>query len=193
MGKNYTIIEKACDKWSEKIENRISPFAMRKSFSKITMVEDIYLRYIQFRTLHRRFYTNNILFKCKLKPTSLCDMCNSEMDSNEHMLINCRISQQLWSEVKHWLSEIGLKDYKIDETKIILGENEKSYWVNMVLLITKKVIFNAKIAGKIPSLFSVKYNLQTIYNNELLKSRLIQKEYIFEKRWGIMMDYIEEQ
>ena len=92
-----------------------------------------------------------------------------------------------------WLSEIGLKDYKIDEKKIILGENEKSYWVNMVLLITKKVIFNAKIAGKIPSLFSVKYNLQTIYNNELLKSRLIQKEYIFERRWGIMMDYIEEQ
>ena len=72
-------------------------------------------------------------------------MCNSEMDSNEHMLINCRISQQLWSEVELWLSEIGLKDYKIDETKIILGENEKSYWVNMVLLITKKVIFNAKI------------------------------------------------
>ena len=77
--------------------------------------------------------------------------------------------------------------------KEILGENEKSYWVNMVLLITKKVIFNAKVAGKIPNLFSVKYNLQTIYTNELLKSKLTQKEYIFEKRWGIMMDYIKEQ
>ena len=193
MGKNLTIIEKACDKWSEKIENRISPFSMRKSFSKNTMIEDIYLRYIQFRTLHRRFYTNNILFKCKLKPTSLCEMCNLEMDSNEHMLINCTISQQLWSEVEFWLSEIGLKDYKIDEQKIILGETEKSYWINMVLLITKKVIFNAKIAGKIPNIFSVKCNLKTTYTNELLKSKLIQKEYIFEKRWGIFIDYIEEQ
>ena len=39
MGKNYTIIEKACNNWSEKIENRISPFSMRESFSKITMVD----------------------------------------------------------------------------------------------------------------------------------------------------------
>ena len=75
-------------------------------------------------------------------------MCNLEMDSNEHMLINCTISQQLWSEVEFWLSEIGLKDYKIDEQKIILGETEKSYWINMVLLITKKVIFNAKLLEK---------------------------------------------
>ena len=113
--------------------------------------------------------------------------------SNEHMLINCRISQQLWSEVELGLSEIGLKDYKIDEQKIILGVNEKSYWVNMVLLITKKVIFNAKIAGKVPNIFSVKYNLKTTYTNELLKSKLTHKEYIFEKRWGILMDYMEEQ
>ena len=62
MGKNPTIIEKACDKWSEKMENRISPFSMRKSFSKSTMIEDIYLRYIQFRTLHIDVSTQIIYF-----------------------------------------------------------------------------------------------------------------------------------
>ena len=37
------------------------------------------------------------------------------------------------------------------------------------ILITKKVIFNAKIDCKIPRLFSVIYNTKTFYNNEFLK------------------------
>ena len=149
-----SIIENACEKWSGKITSRIEVFSMRKSFSKLNLVDDIYLRYIQFRTLHRRFYTNNILHKMKIKPSPLCEMCNTEDDSNEHMFINCTISQQLWREVEYWLSEIGLIDYIIDEQKIILGEYQKSYWVNIVILMAKKVIFNAKIDCKKPTLFS---------------------------------------
>ena len=127
MGKNEGIIENACEKWSGKITSRIEVFSMRKSFTKINLVDDIYFRYIQFRTLHRRFYTNNILYKMKIKPSPICEMCNTEEDSNEHMLINCTISQQLWREVENWLSEIGLINYTIDEQNITLGEHQKSY------------------------------------------------------------------
>ena len=101
-------------------------------------MDDIYLRYIQFRTLHRRFYTNDILYKIKLKDSSLCEMCKDEPDSIEHMLITCSKTQSLWREVEFWLSEVGLTEYTIDEQKIILGENQKFYWINIVILITKK-------------------------------------------------------
>ena len=138
MGKNESIITNACEKWSEKITTRIETFSMRKSFIKINLVDDIYLRYIQFRTLHRRFYTNDILYKIKLKDSSLCEMCKDETDSREHMLITCSKAQSLWREVEFWLSEVGLTEYTIDEQKIILGENQKSYWINIVILITKK-------------------------------------------------------
>ena len=111
---------------------RIEIFSMRKSFIKINLVDDIYLRYIQFRTLHRRFYTNNILYKMKIKPSPICEMCNTDEDSNEHMFISCTVSQKLWREVEDWLSEIGLANYTIDEQKIILGEYQKSYWINIV-------------------------------------------------------------
>ena len=53
------------------------------------MFDDIYLRYIQFRTLHRRFYTDNLLYKMGLKDSPLCDFCHSFEDSNEHMLVDC--------------------------------------------------------------------------------------------------------
>ena len=65
-----------------KKEKRIEVFSFRKSFSRLSMFDGIYLRYIQFRTLHRRFYTDNLLYKMGLKDSPLCDFCHSFEDSN---------------------------------------------------------------------------------------------------------------
>ena len=193
MGKNDNIITNACDKWSEKITTRIETFSMRKSFTKINMVDDVYLRYIQFRTLHRRFYTNDILFKIKIKNSPLCEMCNTEEDSIEHMLITCPKSKKLWRDVEVWLSDVGLADYNIDEQKIILGENQKSYWINAIIVITKKVIFNAKLSSKVPNIYSVKHQTRSLYTYEELKFNLIQRNDNFQRRWGMLIDYFEGQ
>ena len=53
---NNSIIEKACANWNEKMGDITATFEFRKSFSRINMFDDIYLRYIQFRTLHGRFF-----------------------------------------------------------------------------------------------------------------------------------------
>ena len=45
----------------------ISSFSIGRSFRKIRTIVDTFLRYIQFRTLHRRFYTNNVLHKIGIK------------------------------------------------------------------------------------------------------------------------------
>ena len=193
MGKNDNIITNACAKWTEKITTTIETFSMRKSFTKINMVDDVYLRYIQFRTLHRRFYTNDILFRMKIKNSSLCEMCNIEEDSIEHMLITCPKSDKLWRDVESWLEEIGLTEYNIDEQKIILGENQKSYWINAIIVITKKVIFNAKLSSKVPNIYSVKHQTKSLYTYEELKFNLIQRNDNFERRWGMLINYFEEQ
>ena len=61
-GKNFSISEKAYDKRNEKTEKRIEVFSFRKSFTGLTMCDDIYLRYIQFRTFHRRFFLIKIFY-----------------------------------------------------------------------------------------------------------------------------------
>ena len=68
---------------------RISFFTIGRPFKKISQIDGIYLRYIQFRTLHRRFYTNNILHKIGINDSETCGLCNREKDSNEHMLMLC--------------------------------------------------------------------------------------------------------
>ena len=61
IGRNDNIIDQACAKWNEKIPERVEYFSMRKSFVRNDLCDDVYLRYIQFRTLHRRFFSSNIL------------------------------------------------------------------------------------------------------------------------------------
>ena len=63
------ISDNSSKNWKEKTEVGMDAFSMGKSFSRITKIGDIYLRYIQFRTLHRRFYMNNILCKFSIKDT----------------------------------------------------------------------------------------------------------------------------
>ena len=89
LNRNNSIIEKACNNWNAKVGNITETFDFRRFFSKISMFDDIYLRYIQFRTLHRRFFTNNILFKMRIKDSPLCNFRQKYDDSNKHMLIEC--------------------------------------------------------------------------------------------------------
>ena len=62
------IIINLCQKWHEKGDLTFSIHDITRSFTVThSLVDDIYLRYIQFRTLHYRFFTNDILEKIKLK------------------------------------------------------------------------------------------------------------------------------
>ena len=121
LGKNVSITEKACKNWNENIGDCTSIFRFKKSFSKISMFDDIYLRNIQFRTLHRRFLTDNILYKVKIKDSPLCKFCLEKEDSNEHILIECVKIKALWHQVEDWISNIGVIEYSITNGIVILG------------------------------------------------------------------------
>ena len=75
--------------------------------------KDTYLKYIQFRTLHNRFSTNEKLLKMHLLQTDLCGSCYKEIDSIEHSFLNCEISRELWSSVRDWIAELGMADYHL--------------------------------------------------------------------------------
>ena len=165
---------------------------LQKIIFKNSMFDDIYLRYIQLRTLHRRFFTNNILFKMRIKDSPLCNFCNEHEDSNEHMLIECDKVKSLWLEVERWISEIGVVNYLINDRIIILGELQKAHWVNAVILLTKKTIFNARVNITIPTMESIKNQVKTLYRYEKYKYTLCDREDKLEQRWGILLDYFEE-
>ena len=113
LGKNHNILDQISQKWREKADLELTSFLLSKSFRFITKIDDIYLRYIQYRTLHRRFYTTNVLCKICIKDTDICNICKTEVDSNEHMLLFCKGSDSLWKSTENWSRNIGLIDYDL--------------------------------------------------------------------------------
>ena len=86
------------------------------------------------------------------KDSPFCDFRYDEEDSNEHMLIECKQVQEIWRDIETWILEIGVLEYVINEEIITFGEMQKAHLLNAVILITKKVTFNAKTNMSTPSL-----------------------------------------
>ena len=116
------ILENAADRWNDKTDMDVLSFDLSKSFNfHHHKYRDTYLKYIQFRTLHHRFYTNDLLFKMGIKNSNLCSFCLEKTDSNSHMLLVCNTSINLWDRVQIWIRELGMVSYNLSMDKIIMG------------------------------------------------------------------------
>ena len=102
----------------------------------------------------------------RIKDSPLCNFCNEYEDSNEHMLIECAMVKTLWQDVERWISEIVVVNYIIYDRIIILGELQKAHWVNAVILLTKKTIFNARTNITIPTIEGIKNQVKNLYRYE---------------------------
>ena len=78
------------------------------------------------------------------------------------MLIECGKVKTLWTEVENWIAEVGVVDYLINERIIVLGELQKAHWINAVILLTKKTIFNSRTNNTCPSFLSIKTHMKNI-------------------------------
>ena len=81
--------------WNEKAYLHLESITESRSFTHTdSLVDDIYLKYtctsIQFRVLHYRVFTNDVLVKSKVMESEICSICSGESDSNGHMLLHCQ-------------------------------------------------------------------------------------------------------
>ena len=192
--KGNQIIGEVQHKWFEKIYLQFDTMEISKSFAfHNSLFKDCYLKYTQFRTLHRRFYTNEKLFKMGIKTCDKCIFCKVETDSVEHMILRCQTIANLWDRVNIWIEELGFIGYKLTERKKILGDLENGPIQTTILLLTKKVIYDSFKKGVIPSLAHIKNETKNFYYLEKYSFYLMHKSHIFDKRWHLMNIYYTNQ
>ena len=153
------VLDTAVAKWCEKTDFDFNSFEFGRSFHKHHLLyKDTYLKYIQFRTLHHRFYTNEKLFKMGIKKSSLCGFCNESSDSIEHMFLECifSYSQGVWDSIQTWIRSLGMDNYNLSPSKIILGDLENATAINTIILMTKKVLYTCMKKEQKPHLLNVK-------------------------------------
>ena len=78
-----------------------------------------------------------------IEETNLCVFCRKEVDSVEHMLLYCEISKELWFKVENWIIELGMENYHLTNSRIVLGDLENASSINAIILLTKLTIYNA--------------------------------------------------
>ena len=130
------VLDTAVAKWSD---FEFNSFEFGRSFHKHHILyKDTYLKYIQFRTLHHRFYTNEKLYKMGIKKSGMCGFCNEYLDSIEHMFLSCVHSQELWDSIQLWIRSLGMDNYNLSPSKIILGDLDNASAIKTIILMTKK-------------------------------------------------------
>ena len=110
-----------------------------------------------------------------IKNTDLCTFCKTEVDSVEHMLLICPFIIELWEKVNNWLEEIGFINYNLTETRKILGDIENGNTLTTIILLTKKIIYNAFKKGGVPVLQHIQNKTKNFFHQEKYDSYLKHK------------------
>jgi len=109
----------------------------------------------QFKFLNRIVPKNSVLFKCKIASSSLCDFCNANPYSLEHMFWKWQHIQHFWTQfTSHILTPLNTNKNVCFKNIVwcnLLDVSETNNWiVNYLILIAKYFIFRSKCLNQIP-------------------------------------------
>ena len=97
---------------------------------------DTKLREFQYKILNRILYTNNMLFKFKKVDSPLCDFCEKELETIEHLFFHCAKVSMFWDDLKVLLNSLNIT-IRLDIKNVLfefLDTDNMSILVNYILL-----------------------------------------------------------
>ena len=80
------------------------------------------LREFQFKILNRIVFTNEKLFRFDMAESDKCALCQTEVESIEHLLFSCKISSVFWKHVLYWLRDNNIIVESLKGEDIIIGK-----------------------------------------------------------------------
>ena len=140
---------------------------------------------LDFKIMHNILFTNQKLYKCKLISSPLCTFCHKEVETIEHLFINCSQVKYLWGDLTQKLENIhqvdswsrctlfGLPLHKKEKVKILF---------DFLLNIYKKVIWSCRLYMIREDAHSHNISIDKIYHNTLRKKIRILYHYFSNKK-----------
>ena len=192
MDFDQNIIQQVQNKWEEILTEDISYQMVKKAFMDIgKMKEGPYTKYLQFKMLHRRIFTNKKLHNIGIIDSSKCPYCEEPEETIEHAFIYCETVNLFWKKIERWLQIYINGTIKICNIEKILGTGDPNNIVDKMIIATKRVIYKNRQTGK-------SYNIKEVHS--LLRSQMLLEEYksslegddrIFMETWELIYGYIK--
>ena len=113
---------------------------------------DTKLRSFQYKYIMRILPTNQFLSKCNIINSSLCDFCNRQPETLEHLFWECHFVRAFWTQI-HNFCIANNQTFNLCYENISFGLYNSSSFnlLNCIILLAKYFIFRNKYLKTIPS------------------------------------------
>ena len=148
------------------------------------------LHEFQFKILNKILYTSDLLYKIGKVVSSLCDFCQSDLETIEHLLFHCHFVKRFWNEVYVLLKAKNIlsKPLKIEEVIFGICEDKANVLLaNLIILNGKYYIYNSKLNNSPLSCKSFIPKTKTIHYTE----SIIAKEN-HNKKWEKFIPFVQD-
>ena len=143
--------------------------------------KDTKLRTLQYKILHRRYATNEFLFKINIKDEDLCSFCKSETETLEHLFYSCNtirtFQQDLINEFDQIITENSLEFF-------LMCSTAQSTASNFLIILQKYYIHTCRYLEKMPDIESFKNIFQKRLKIEAVSAKTGNWYNRFERMWG---------
>ena len=107
---------------------------------------DTKLRWFQYRIVNRILATKSFLYKINLVNSPLCNFCNNDIETIEHVFVQCPRSKVFFQELKVYIQEKTEMLVHFSDKDILFGflnTNDKLY--NTIMLLAKRFIYISRL------------------------------------------------
>ena len=172
------------EKWSENLNDEIDSRTLQISFKNAKKFSpSVYQYYNQYKLIHRRTVNNQLLKRMKIVESEYCLFCKDQVETIEHVYLQCPNSVNLWNETIKWVRNIQDRHFIISDHEKIFGTTDNIHVTNLLIISVKDVIYQKRKEGKTMSIIDVKRSLLKNLSIVKLKDVLQDDLELFEAKW----------
>ena len=157
-----------------------------------TSTIDTKLRNFQYKYLFRIIPTNKRLFTQNIANSNLCDFCNMDIETVQHLFWECNKVQIFWNNFHKFINNTNIQ-MQITYKTISFGWCEETFedkLKNFIIFYAKYYIFLNKCHKTIPSCDLFKHYLGKQIKIEKEIALMNDKLYTFELKWRQFIAYL---
>ena len=148
----------------------------------------------QYKLLNRILYTNKMLFMFKKVDSPLCDFCEKELETIEHVFFYCTKVRIFWDDLKALLNSVNIT-VSFDIKDVLLGFLDTSdsinILINYIVLESKFFIYRCKLNKGPLKLRLLVNKFKKTFETERVIARKSNKTHFHDKKWKPLIPLIQ--
>ena len=124
-------------------------------------------REFQYKLIHGVIYTKEQLFKYGFVGNNLCSFCQQELETYEHVFLNCKKVKDIWTILITYYDLKEIRNMAWEDIFVGLsGVSIRIKFVNSLIIMLKYIIFKSRSTGTLPSFNKIQKTFSEYINTE---------------------------